>query len=245
MEQIGAIGAARRYPVKSMSGEDLPQLSVAFAGVTGDRVYAFVDPDKPNRNFPWLTAREVPELLLFKPRFVDPPDDAPRYPPLGKFRVVVTTPEGESSVIDDPEFLNSLRERWKRNFELRFSERGMQDAFPVSIFNPATARALGEEAGVSIDRRQFRANLYVEFHDPSPFCENGLVGKTLRVGEKLTLAAVKEDPRCVIINLDPETAAAREAVLNAVVKNHGGKAGIYAAVVTEGIAKVGDPVYLL
>ncbi|MGD0405009.1 MAG: MOSC N-terminal beta barrel domain-containing protein, partial [Candidatus Acidiferrales bacterium] len=46
MERIGQLSILRRYPVKSMAGEDLEEARVGFAGMMGDRVFAFID----NRN---------------------------------------------------------------------------------------------------------------------------------------------------------------------------------------------------
>ena len=42
MERIGELETICRYPVKSMAGEELGEAFVGFAGVMGDRAYAFV-----------------------------------------------------------------------------------------------------------------------------------------------------------------------------------------------------------
>ena len=42
MEQIGTVETICRYPVKSMAGEDVAQAFVGFAGLMGDRAFAFV-----------------------------------------------------------------------------------------------------------------------------------------------------------------------------------------------------------
>ena len=72
MERIGTLASLRRYPVKGMVGEDVAAARVTFAGIVGDRVYAFVD--EINRSsFPWMTARQAHDWLLLRPRFLDPP----------------------------------------------------------------------------------------------------------------------------------------------------------------------------
>jgi uncharacterized protein len=48
-----------------------------------------------------------------------------------------------------------------------------------------------------------------------------------------------------MITLDPDTAAPRQDLIRAVTRNHGGMAGVYAAVLVEGMARVNDPVELL
>jgi hypothetical protein len=42
MERIGTVETLCRYPVKSMAGEDVAQAFVGFAGLMGDRAFAFV-----------------------------------------------------------------------------------------------------------------------------------------------------------------------------------------------------------
>ena len=41
MTIIGRVDSVWRYPVKSMRGEELPEIFAAFAGVYGDRLFAF------------------------------------------------------------------------------------------------------------------------------------------------------------------------------------------------------------
>ena len=48
-----------------------------------------------------------------------------------------------------------------------------------------------------------------------------------------------------MITLDPDTAAIEPAVLRHVTKAHGGTAGVYAAVLVEGVVRRGDPILLV
>jgi len=50
---------------------------------------------------------------------------------------------------------------------------------------------------------------------------------------------------CMMIMLDPDTAEKSPAVLKAVAQEHEGMAGIYAAILVEGIIRKGDPVELI
>jgi len=74
MEQLGAVEAIYRYPVKSMAGEELPETFVGYAGLMGDRAFAFVR-KKGIKGFPWRTGREQEDMVLFTPRFRQPSDD--------------------------------------------------------------------------------------------------------------------------------------------------------------------------
>ena len=64
MQSAGVIRQLRRYPVKSMRGEALPATTLTLQGVPEDRRYAFVQTSSRS-DFPWLTAREFPELLCY------------------------------------------------------------------------------------------------------------------------------------------------------------------------------------
>jgi MOSC domain-containing protein len=68
MERIGTVGAVCRYPVKSMAGEELGAAFVGFAGMMGDRAFAFVRKPGP-KGFPWLTGREQESLVTYRPRY--------------------------------------------------------------------------------------------------------------------------------------------------------------------------------
>ncbi len=242
---IGTLETLRRYPVKSMAGEDLARAHVAFTGLTGDRVWAFVRGDK-KPDFPWHSAREQHDMLLYRPRYVEPTAlAAAPYPLTAHFAVRVRTPRGAEHAIDDAALLAELQAHADAPVALRFSEKGMPDARPLSIFGLSTLAALAAETGRPIDGRRFRANFYARWRDEAPFYEDGLVGKRLRIGTTLEIAIVKKDPRCVIIGLDPDAATMAPEVLRNVAKKHAGCAGVYAAVLREGDVAAGDPIVLL
>ena len=61
MATIGKVDSLWRYPVKSMAGEALDEAFLGFAGVYGDRLFAFTSSAGP-KGFPFLTAREQHEM---------------------------------------------------------------------------------------------------------------------------------------------------------------------------------------
>ncbi|MGB6820881.1 MAG: MOSC domain-containing protein [Candidatus Acidiferrales bacterium] len=239
--KLGTIEILRRYPFKGMAGEDLREVFVTYAGIAGDRAYAFIDPTNP-ANFPWMTGRLKREMILFRPRFVAPPAPAEEHPPRSSFRSEVVTPEGRTLSVDDPAFTPFFEERFGRKLELRFSERAMHDACPISLLSLDSLQSLSQETGMELDQRRFRANFYVRWDNGKPFYENELVGAKLRIGEKLIVMVVKKDGRCVIITLDPSTAEASPKVLEVVAKNHANYLGVYGSVLREGIVRAGDAV---
>ena len=71
MAVIGKVESVWRYPVKSMRGEELREAFIGFAGVYGDRLFAFRSAQRPS-GFPYLTGREQTRMLLYIPRFRHP-----------------------------------------------------------------------------------------------------------------------------------------------------------------------------
>ncbi len=241
---LGTVTRVRRYPVKSMAGEDLQEARVTFAGLVGDRVYAFVQKDN-HSDFPWMTGRQGHELILFRARFLEAPTTAQEFLAAEQFGAEVATPEGEMFRVGDAKFTAYIEKRFGKAVWLRFSERSQTDACPVSIFGLSTLRALSEETGMQLDARRFRANFYVRWNDDRPYLEDSLVGSQVRIGEKVVVQLVKKDSRCIMITLDPETAAPSPVVLEKVARGHENCAGVYGAVLREGIVRRNDPVCLV
>jgi uncharacterized protein YcbX len=262
MKIVGTVESLWRYPVKSMRGEELNELFVSYAGVYGDRLFAF-ESSSARKGLPFLTARDQRQMILYRPRFRDPKkaarpvilDDAaklsPRVNPVSAnapdLMIDVETPDGETLAIDDPKLIKHLRANTAANPELRLrrSDKAMTDCCPVSIIALQTIRKLADEAGITIDKRRFRANVYLDLISANGFAEDKFVGKSLLIGAKVVVHVVARDGRCVIITLDPDTAEKTPAILKAVAQSHEGMAGVYAAVLAQGIIRKGDPVELL
>jgi len=118
----------------------------------------------------------------------------------------------------------------------------MTDCRPVSLFSLQTARRVGEELGTTLDKRRFRANIFMDLASTHGFAEDELVGRTLRLGSKVVIAILERDPRCAMITIDPDTVERNTAILSKVTKAHDGKAGVYGAVLVEGVVRVGDDI---
>ena len=98
---------------------------------------------------------------------------------------------------------------------------------------------------MALDKRRFRANVYADLTPMAGFAENAYVGRKLQIGTKAVIAVTDRDPRCKMITLDPNTAEASPEVLRRVRDAHDGKAGLYGAVLIEGIVRPGDEIRLL
>jgi hypothetical protein len=84
----------------------------------------------------------------------------PIFPAEGAFEIDVATPDGRTLPLRSTELKAVIEQRAGYAVTLRFSERSLYDCRPVSLFGNASARRLGDELAMPLDRRRFRANLY-------------------------------------------------------------------------------------
>lgn len=260
MSLIGTVDSLWRYPVKSMRGEEMDELFAGYAGVYGDRLFAFASSSAP-KGFPFFTGRDERQMIRYRARYRNlekaaQPVNVAEAEGLGanpisaaasELMVEVETPDGKTFAIDDPALIDHLRAHTEGNQELTLlrSDKAITDARPLSIFAVQSAKQLGDEIGAAVDKRRFRANVYLDLTSGDGFAENEFVGRTLCLGSKVTVAVLARDSRCMMITLDPDTAEKTPAILKAVAQAHEGTAGVYGAVLTEGLIRKGDPVALL
>lgn len=255
MTQIGTIAEVWRYPVKSMAGERLDEAFVGYAGVYGDRLFAFAHAGGP-AFFPYFTGRDHAQMVMYRPRFrqpalaVRPPNAIEAlgagigitavYGGADALAVDVVTPAGAVLAVDDPALAADLG--GETALSLLRCDRAMTDCRPVSLFSVQTAGKLAQEMERPIKVRRFRANLVIDLPGTDGFAEDALVGKTVRIGDRVTIAVLDRDGRCAMIGIDPDTAERDRDIPAWVVKAHEGRAGVYAAVLAEGIVRPGDAI---
>jgi len=233
---VGHVRALNRFPVKSMAGESLALAELDWQGIEGDRQYAFVRAANGTR-FPWLTAREVPAMILHRARFAEP----------GKTKtsaVTVETPDGAMLSLHDPLLKTHLEQAAGEPASLIQVARGVYDAMPVSIQTTAGHAALEAAHGCSLDMARFRINVIVE----SELAAVEWQGQRLAFGNEEDGAVVQcADPiaRCVIVTIDPATGAKEPRVLRTVAQGFGNAYGIYAGPARPGLIRIGDPVRLV
>ena len=262
MSIVGKVESLWRYPVKSMRGEELDEMFAGYAGVYGDRLFAFESSAAP-KGFPFFTGRDQRQMIRYRARFRNPAKAArpvnwneaqrlsPNLNPLSadasELMVDVETPDGKTFAINDSALIDNLRANVDGKHELTLlrSDKAITDCRPLSIFAVQTAKKVGKETGENVDKRRFRANVYVDLTNADGFAEDEFVGRSLRIGAKVTVAVLQRDARCMMITLDPDTAEKTPAILKAVAQAHEGMAGVYGAVLAEGMIRKGDPVELL
>ena len=235
--EIGKVEAIFRYPVKSMGGERLEAAKLGWHGLEGDRRLAFRRVDDRG-GFPWLSASQLPDLLLFAPQRREDGADLPSH---------VLTPDGEEMPVFGEDLASEVGRRYGAAVQMMQLKHGIFDEASISVIAIDTVDEIGRIAARSLDVRRFRPNVVVRLMRPVPFQEDEWVGGVLSFGEGDDAPAITvtmRDVRCSMVNLDPDSASPAPEVLKAVVRVHQNTAGIYGAVTRIGQLAVGQAVIL-
>ena len=228
--QAGIVSGLWRYPVKSMAGEALASADLSWAGLAGDRRWAFVRPDSQDSGFPWHTIREFPQMSDYVALLSEParPD---------RSCVSVRTPDGDMYDVTDPRLAAQLG----TGLRVMRLDRGAFDAMPVSVISHSTVSALSILAQVPSNELRFRPNVVVTLDSGAPFEEDDWVGSAVRIGS-VVVRIDRRDSRCIIVNVDPATGQPGSRMLKVIGATRRACAGVYGTTVAPGLIRVGDPV---
>ena len=231
MANVGTITALWRYPVKSMTGEELDASAVTEQGLLGDRAYALVDVET-GKVASAKNPKRWPNLFQCHAALTEPPETARELPP-----VRITLPDGATVTSDDPGVNDTLTEVVGRRVTLEHTAPAepvfeeywpdMEGLSPEGHRDTVTDERLGAAAppGTFFDLAPMAvlttatldrlAELYPQGRfdvrrfrmnlivraDADGFVENDWIGHTLAVGDGVTLPVILADPRCVMITL--------------------------------------------
>ncbi len=260
------VAAVRRYPVKSMLGEELRRAVVDETGVAMDRQYSVIDQQtgmvasakQPRLWRGLLTATAVCDgdsVLVRLPGHGDREAGDPALGDLlsrflGRPVQLAGVPTGSGQIQRADPDLVSLHgvdaEVEAPTITLGDGSPGptFRDYAPLHLITTATLQELGASAV------RYRPNLVLETPGGvAPFAENGWVGSSITVGQDLVLRVVLLTPRCAVPTLRHGDLPADRNALRAAhrsnrvdVPGHGISpcAGLYATVERGGAAQVGD-----
>jgi hypothetical protein len=116
---------------------------------------------------------------------------------------------------------------------------------PVRVRTPEGAEREPSDPGL---REELAGELGQPIFLPAssqPFEEETWTGCLLEIGDQVLTGVTQRDPRCMMVNLDPESGKQDPRVLRAVAQKHQGQAGVYANVVRPGVIRVGDAIRLV
>ncbi|OJF12279.1 MOSC domain-containing protein [Couchioplanes caeruleus] len=229
------IAEVRRFPVKSMLGDAVPDAWVDHRGLVGDRLWAVCDADgklgsgKNTRRF-----RRMPGLFRLRAHAGEPVP-------------IVELPDGRCFAADESAGHRAVSEVLGRPVTL-VAETTIphHDEGPVSLISTAALRALtgmcgGEPGGGDVDPLRFRANFLVDVPG-SGFPEDDWFGRRLRVGRDVVLRVVRPLTRCVMIDMAQAPAVGRNDLLKALAERREMTFGVFATVERPGRVAVGSDV---
>lgn len=257
---MAAITALYRYPVKGLSAESLPALSLRRgSGLAFDREYALAlgttafDPEQPkplDKGF-FLMLRSNAVLAALTTRFE---------PETGRLAIG----RGGRTLVEADLSSAAGREAVERFFEAyvgpaakgrprlvraeghKFTDGSViSPAFmrAVSLVNLASVRALEARTGQEIHPLRFRANIVVDGLEA--WEELDWVDREVSIGD-LRLRGLARTPRCAAVDVNPETAE-RDTNLPKALKRHFGHVdlGLYLEVLSDGAVAIGDRLALV
>lgn len=273
--QVGTVGALFRYPVKSMLGETLSELTIGPGGVTGDRAWALRE--KVNGRI--VSAKKWRQAFEFRAAYVSE-SSAP----------TITFPDGRKIAADAPEALALLSAAFGRTVEVAHADADQAlrasfdpemvfgdvpleqmmaaiqkypptdagpdywglpkgtffDAAPLHILATGTLAHLGHLNRESrFDVRRFRPNILV---DTGSNADHFIEDDWLAGKLRIGGAAIAVTVpvvRCVMTTHDQGDLPRDLAVLRTAAAHHGALVGAYAAVQRQGRVRVGDSVLLI
>ncbi|MFJ9952444.1 MOSC domain-containing protein [Kitasatospora sp. NPDC091207] len=261
--RVGTVERLRRYPVKSMLGEELGEAAVTERGLYGDRVMGLLDAGSgrvASAKNPrlWAGMLGFTAVLHADGVVITGPDgrevdEGAMSELLGrKVRLVGERPPGAIVERAVPEEV--LARGIEEEVAVTESEIGRAapagtffDFAPLHLVTTSTLDAVPAEA------ERYRPNLVIRTGGDG-YVENAWVGRELRIGPDLRLRILVPTPRCAVPTLAhgplPRSTAALKvlAAQNRLVPLEGMAAlpcaGVYAQVVEPGRVTVGDAVEL-
>lgn len=242
MPQVGKITELWRYPVSSVTGEQLNHAEVSADGLVGDRRYALVEVSTgtvahPERDRQWQ------KCVFVRSRTTEN----------GEVQVLV--PDHEWRGVNDPQLGLALTGFFGFEVELRPYERTQpempnaalaKDRYDVSPLHLLTSASIGHLQSLhpagDPNPRRFRPNIVVETgKDITGFAELGWIDQAVRLGdvEGTVIAPTK---RCGFTIIEQDGLPNDPEILRNIMRFGSRNMGVYCAPVGNGVLRVGDTV---
>jgi uncharacterized protein len=256
--QVGIVGELWRYPVKSLRGQALPEMTLTEDGVLGDRVYAIRD----LKYGAILSAKMLPSMLALRSCWAVEPGVN------GGGVVRVEMPDGTAVEGDSAQMAEILSARLALAVRLERTRSGplsnddieairkgeafltpwkFFDEGPVHLLATGTLKHLQalERGESDFDPRRFRPNILIDTGDDTDgFIEDRWLGGVLEIGDMVRIADMWPAIRCSMVTHPQDELPYDPAILRAAAQHHQAYVGVFAAARVPGVIRVGDPVVL-
>jgi hypothetical protein len=219
----GSVALLRRYPVKSMLGENLRACDVTGRGLAGDRVLALVHRETRKvasaknprqwRDLLKLAAASGPDVTITFPdgtamASTDPGIHAALSEFLGHPVTLTATPPLEATLDRaDPEQV--LRDGIEAPVLVETGHLGgaapqgtFFDFAPLHLLTTSTLDRIAElSPRGTVELERYRPNIVIRTAAPG-FAENDWTGRNLRIGSEVSIRIMSRTPRCAIPTLE-------------------------------------------
>ncbi len=206
-----------RYPVKSMAGEQLPEVELGPSGIPGDRIYQVRRADGHI-----IDARAHPRMLALHPTLTAAGELLVNGKPWDSQEVARAVEE--AAAVGPGAHLE------------RYDGAERFDVLPLLVATDGAIAALGH------DRRRLRPNILLG--GVEGLAEREWEGRALRIGEAL-VGVNNLRSRCVMTTYDPDTQEQDPRVFQRIVREFGGCMALDCWVIRGGCIRVGDAVELV
>jgi MOSC domain-containing protein len=243
---LGTVRTLRRYPVKSMLGEDIAAADVTGAGLAGDRGLALihqttgrvVSAKNPRLWRAMLTLAATLNGESVKITFPDGKiswsTDADVDDVLSEFlgqpvTLTATPPEGAAMEHADPDMVNERGLTADAETTLIEVSAGAPDGTffnfaPLHLITTATLDQVGElhpaRDGGPVSLLRYRPNVVISTPDQRGFTENDWLDHELAIGGDLVVRVVARTPRCAVPTLPHGATVDRDPEALRIVARH-------------------------
>jgi uncharacterized protein YcbX len=242
---VGRIAGIWRYPVQSMQGERLEAAEIAANGVVGDRAYGLVDPEVGMVVSSAQGRRKWREIVTLAARYAAAPGRNGTAAP-----IEILLPDGTVLTNDRADIDSRLADALGAPVHL--ADKAAENArseyghAPLHLLTTASLRQFAEHHPEGrFAPARFRPNLLIDMGEEKGFAEQGWMERRFRLGDAVEIAVTEHCKRCVMTTLPQGDLPIDPVILHTTSMHNQTRAGIYAAVLTPGEVRVGDPVHAI
>jgi hypothetical protein len=246
-EVIGRVAELWRYPVQSMRGEAMREVTIWANGMPGDRAWGVLNPAEGKLAAAATGKKPWRNLIRWQARFLREPEKSQPNAP-----VEIRLPEDDAAggtliKSDAPDRDARIAAALGAPAQLVARHIGNQAYGYASLhlLTSASLAALSRHYPTGrFEPARFRPNIVIDSGALEGFIEQGWIGARLRLGEA-ELEVADHCLRCVLTTLPQGELPLDPGILKATSEANERRAGIYAAVVKTGRIRIGDEVRLL